>query len=81
MNGPGEKSFKQLWRELSKAGWKARKPTGIATDHRYVKPGIKGRLEDFKRGRDFFVGKHPLYWCMVTIVNTMHAYLQARWSS
>ncbi|KAE8874894.1 hypothetical protein PF005_g22667 [Phytophthora fragariae] len=39
MNGPGEKTFKQLWRELCKEGWKPRKPTGMANDHRYVKPG------------------------------------------
>ncbi|EGZ17085.1 hypothetical protein PHYSODRAFT_502318 [Phytophthora sojae] len=56
MNGPGEKTFKQLWRELCKEGCKARKPTGVAKDHRYVKPGIKGRLDGAKRGIDFFEG-------------------------
>ncbi|OWZ18263.1 hypothetical protein PHMEG_0007674, partial [Phytophthora megakarya] len=39
MNGPGEKTFKQLWRELTKDGWKARKPKGLAKDHSYVKSG------------------------------------------
>lgn len=56
MNGPGEKTFKQLWRELCKEGWKPRKPTGMAKDHRYVKPGVKGRLDEGRRGIDFFEG-------------------------
>jgi hypothetical protein len=56
MNGPGEKTSKQLWRELCKEGWKPRKPSGIAKDHRYVKPGVKGRLDESRRGLDFFWG-------------------------
>jgi hypothetical protein len=54
MNGPGEKTFKQLWRELCKEGWKPRKPSGIAKDHRYVMPGVKGRLDESRRGLDIF---------------------------
>eukprot|EP00644_Phytophthora_capsici_P017045 jgi/Phyca11/130307/e_gw1.92.130.1 len=57
MNGPGEKCFAQFWRELTAAGWKARKPTGICRHHRYVKPGVKGRLDESRRGIDFLVGK------------------------
>ncbi|KAI9985853.1 hypothetical protein PInf_024633 [Phytophthora infestans] len=56
----GEKSFTQLWRDLCKEGWKARKPTGIAKGHRYVKPGIKGRLDESRRGLDFFEGEKDL---------------------
>ncbi|KAG2988458.1 hypothetical protein PC120_g23369 [Phytophthora cactorum] len=54
MNTPGEKTFKQLWREFCKEGWKPRKPFGMAKDHRYVKPGVKGRFDESKRGVDYF---------------------------
>ncbi|RLN93509.1 hypothetical protein BBJ28_00012350 [Nothophytophthora sp. Chile5] len=50
-----EKTFKRLWRELTAAGWKARKPRGLSVDYSYVMPGITGRLDDSKRGMDFFV--------------------------
>ncbi|KAG3191070.1 hypothetical protein C6341_g1345 [Phytophthora cactorum] len=56
MNTPGEKTFKQLWREFCKEGWKPRKPFGMAKDHRYVKPGVKGRFDESKRGVDYFDG-------------------------
>ncbi|KAG6620389.1 uncharacterized protein IUM83_16379 [Phytophthora cinnamomi] len=59
-DGLGENTFKQLWRELCKEGWKARKPTGVAKDHRYLKPGIKGRLDETRRGIDFFEGEVAL---------------------
>ncbi|OWZ20567.1 hypothetical protein PHMEG_0005006 [Phytophthora megakarya] len=57
MNGPGEKTFKGFWRELTKEGWKPRKPTELVKHHSYVKLGIKGRLNLVKRGVDHFVGK------------------------
>ncbi|EGZ25557.1 hypothetical protein PHYSODRAFT_452356, partial [Phytophthora sojae] len=58
MNGPGEKTFKGFWRELSKEGWKPRKPVGLGKHHSYVKLGVKGRLDNAQRGVDYFVGKH-----------------------
>ncbi|RLN93735.1 hypothetical protein BBJ28_00023199 [Nothophytophthora sp. Chile5] len=57
---PHEKTFKRLWRELTTAGWKARKPRGLSVDYSYVMPGITGRLDDSKRGVDFFVGSTEL---------------------
>ncbi|POM63336.1 Hypothetical protein PHPALM_21287, partial [Phytophthora palmivora] len=80
MNRPGEKTFKQLWRQLSGDGWKARsqrarredvqaavaptlgrrvessQPKGLGVDFTYVKPVVKGRLDAYKRGVDFFIG-------------------------
>ncbi|OWZ23526.1 hypothetical protein PHMEG_0001593 [Phytophthora megakarya] len=44
-----------LWRELTAAGWKARKPTGLCVEYTYVKPGISGRLDSTRKGEDFFV--------------------------
>ncbi|POM72432.1 hypothetical protein PHPALM_10850 [Phytophthora palmivora] len=62
MNTPDEKTFKQLWRELSKAGWKARKPKGLSVDFTYVKPGVTGRLDSSTRGNDHFIGMNfPFY--------------------
>ncbi|POM60427.1 hypothetical protein PHPALM_30725 [Phytophthora palmivora] len=55
MNNPDEKTFKQLWRELSKAGWKARKPKGLSVDFTYVKPGVTGRLDCSTRDNDHFI--------------------------
>ncbi|RLN86594.1 hypothetical protein BBJ28_00022454 [Nothophytophthora sp. Chile5] len=55
MNMPHEKPFKRLWRELTAAGWKSRKPRGLSVDYIYIMPGITGRLDDSKRGVDFFV--------------------------
>ncbi|POM76387.1 Hypothetical protein PHPALM_6377 [Phytophthora palmivora] len=56
MNGPGEKTFKQLWRQLSGEGWKACKPTGLSVDFTYLKPGVKGRLNKSQRGVEIFIG-------------------------
>ncbi|ETP13203.1 hypothetical protein F441_11555 [Phytophthora nicotianae CJ01A1] len=58
MNAPNEKPFKQLWRELSKAGWKSRKPMGLSVDYTYVMPGVTGRLNIEKRGVVYFVNKN-----------------------
>lgn len=60
MNGPYEKTFKQLWRELSKQGWKSRKPKGLSVDFTYVKPGVAGSLDAAQRRVDHFVGKLAL---------------------
>eukprot|EP00644_Phytophthora_capsici_P016096 jgi/Phyca11/115422/e_gw1.28.453.1 len=60
MNNLNEKTFKQLWRQLSAEGWKARKPKGLSIDFTYVKPGVKGQLDPSKRGKDFFVGEPEL---------------------
>ncbi|ETN14351.1 hypothetical protein PPTG_22233 [Phytophthora nicotianae INRA-310] len=60
MNAPNEKPFKQLWRELSKAGWKSRKPKGLSVDYTYVMPGVTGRLNIEKRGVEYFVGEQEL---------------------
>ncbi|POM70224.1 Hypothetical protein PHPALM_13367 [Phytophthora palmivora] len=49
------KEFKRLWRALVKTGWKARLPYGLDTEHTYVKPGVKGRLQKDKAGVDYFV--------------------------
>ncbi|POM79255.1 LOW QUALITY PROTEIN: Hypothetical protein PHPALM_3124 [Phytophthora palmivora] len=39
-----EKTFKQVWRELSKQGWTYKKSTGLSDDHRYIPPSgsVKG---------------------------------------
>ncbi|EEY69539.1 uncharacterized protein PITG_19173 [Phytophthora infestans T30-4] len=61
MTGPGDKTFKQLWRELCKDGWKPRKPTRMAKHHRYVKPGITGREAELMAfGRASGRLQHPL---------------------
>ncbi|OWY92364.1 hypothetical protein PHMEG_00038668 [Phytophthora megakarya] len=54
MNSPWEETIKMLSRELTAAGWKARKPTGLSVDYTYVKPGISGRLDATRKGKDFF---------------------------
>ncbi|KAE9173309.1 hypothetical protein PF004_g27010 [Phytophthora fragariae] len=33
-----EKSFRQIWRELSKQGWKYKKPAGLSNDNRCLPP-------------------------------------------
>ncbi|POM69866.1 Hypothetical protein PHPALM_13809 [Phytophthora palmivora] len=55
------KEFKRLWRALVKPGWKARPPSGLDTEHTYVKPGVKGRLQKDKTGVDYFVGSQALW--------------------
>ncbi|KAJ8531744.1 hypothetical protein ON010_g14218 [Phytophthora cinnamomi] len=78
MNGPGEKKFKRLWRELTATGWKERKPKGFSVDYSYVKPGVAGRLDVSKMGVDFFVGVfytgafvagHVAYSCCFPAIN------------
>ncbi|EEY60428.1 uncharacterized protein PITG_22984 [Phytophthora infestans T30-4] len=65
--------IRQLWCELCKDGWKPRKPTGMAKDHRYVRPGVQGRLDESRRGIDYYEGEycalmqrlHKGYQCFV----------------
>ncbi|KAJ0391969.1 hypothetical protein P43SY_001165 [Pythium insidiosum] len=47
------KSFIQLWKELRKLGWTAKKPSGLGVSYRYIPPN--GSL-DGEEGRDFFTG-------------------------
>ncbi|OWZ01756.1 hypothetical protein PHMEG_00026797 [Phytophthora megakarya] len=56
MNSHWEKTFKMLLRELMAAEWKARKSTDLSVDYTYVNPGISGRLDSTRKGKDFFVG-------------------------
>ncbi|KAG7387057.1 hypothetical protein PHYPSEUDO_014711 [Phytophthora pseudosyringae] len=39
-----EKSFQQIWRELTKKGWTYRRSTGLSNDQRYLPPSgnLKG---------------------------------------
>ncbi|ETO68378.1 hypothetical protein F444_14769 [Phytophthora nicotianae P1976] len=53
-----EKAFKLLWRSLTKAGWRARPSTGLNSGHTYVKPGVKGRLQEDRAGVEYFVGAY-----------------------
>ncbi|KAE9345843.1 hypothetical protein PF008_g8572 [Phytophthora fragariae] len=52
-----EKSFQQIWRELTKKGWPYKRSTGLSNDQRYLPPGgnVKG-----KEGVDCFVGEASL---------------------
>ncbi|POM81876.1 hypothetical protein PHPALM_92 [Phytophthora palmivora] len=59
MNRPGE-TFKRLWRGLTAVGWKARMPTGLSVDYKYIKPGVTGQLDVTKKGVDFFVEPTPI---------------------
>ncbi|KAE9190240.1 hypothetical protein PF005_g19329 [Phytophthora fragariae] len=34
-----EKSFQQIWRELTKKGWTYKRFTGLSNDQRYLSPG------------------------------------------
>lgn len=56
MNAVGKKTFAQLWRELSDAGWKARRPKGLSNDFTYVMPNVVGDLSGATKGVDYFVG-------------------------
>ncbi|KAE9044989.1 hypothetical protein PR003_g2468 [Phytophthora rubi] len=51
-------AFRTRWRELTKLGWKASKPTGLSNSYTYVVPGRKKR--DGVRGHDYFVGEEEL---------------------
>ncbi|KAG1710118.1 hypothetical protein DVH05_017125 [Phytophthora capsici] len=46
-----KKPFKQLWKLLCKLGWKAKRPTGLGVDFRYVRPGANAKG---KEGIDVF---------------------------
>ncbi|KAG6608855.1 uncharacterized protein IUM83_12869 [Phytophthora cinnamomi] len=50
-------AFQARWRELKKAGWTSKRPSGLSVDFTYLKPGktIKG-----VRGEDFFEGEEML---------------------
>eukprot|EP00644_Phytophthora_capsici_P018394 jgi/Phyca11/130205/e_gw1.91.147.1 len=50
------KEFKRLWGSLKKAGWRARPPSGLLSDHAYLKPGVKGKLDNYKADTDYFIG-------------------------
>jgi hypothetical protein len=65
-----EKSFQQIWRELTKKGWPSKKSTGRSNDQRYIPPGgsVKGT-----KGVDFFVGK-----CAAIAMISTAANFQAR---
>ncbi|ETN04199.1 hypothetical protein PPTG_23639 [Phytophthora nicotianae INRA-310] len=60
-----EKAFKLLWRSLTKAGWRARPSTGLNSGHTYVKPGVKGQLQEDRAGVEYFVGPKAL-WTFAT---------------
>ncbi|POM78602.1 hypothetical protein PHPALM_3846, partial [Phytophthora palmivora] len=49
------KEFKRLWSSLVKDGWRARGPSGLSSDHTYVKPGVKGKLQKDKVNVEYFV--------------------------
>ncbi|KAE9039659.1 hypothetical protein PR001_g7407 [Phytophthora rubi] len=52
-----EKSFQQIWRELTKKSWTYKRSTGLSNDQRYLPPGgnVKG-----KEGVDYYVGEATL---------------------
>ncbi|DBA03872.1 TPA: hypothetical protein N0F65_004562 [Lagenidium giganteum] len=50
-------NFKSLWRRLAKKGWKARKPTGLATQLTYVLPVRDPRGNE---GEGYLVGERPV---------------------
>ncbi|KAI9994413.1 hypothetical protein PInf_011038 [Phytophthora infestans] len=47
-----EKPFKQIWRELTKKGWKSRRPKGLSVDYTYVP--FEGDAKGVE-GVDYFV--------------------------
>ncbi|KAE9330389.1 hypothetical protein PF008_g15736 [Phytophthora fragariae] len=52
-----EKSFQQIWHELTKTGWTYKKSTGLCNDQRYVPPGGSAKGTE---GVDLFVGEGSL---------------------
>ncbi|OWZ02587.1 hypothetical protein PHMEG_00025825 [Phytophthora megakarya] len=50
-------AFQARWRELKKAGWASKRPTGLSDDFIYLKPG---KTKKDVRGVDFFVGENEL---------------------
>ncbi|ETM99938.1 hypothetical protein PPTG_18527 [Phytophthora nicotianae INRA-310] len=55
------KEFKRLWSSLIKAGWRARPPAGLSSDHTHVKPGVKGKLCKDTVNIEYFVGTNALW--------------------
>ncbi|KAG7385630.1 hypothetical protein PHYBOEH_008972 [Phytophthora boehmeriae] len=53
-----DKTFKELWKELCKLGWKAKRPTGLGIDFRYVRQGITTTAGT--EGLDYFTGVDAL---------------------
>ncbi|KAG7378338.1 hypothetical protein PHYPSEUDO_010238 [Phytophthora pseudosyringae] len=51
-------AFQARWRELSKLGWTASKPTGLSNDYTYLKPGKKKKGSVC--GQDYLVGEEAL---------------------
>ncbi|KAG6610450.1 uncharacterized protein IUM83_06569 [Phytophthora cinnamomi] len=51
-------AFQARWRELTKAGWRSSKPTGLSDSFTYVMPGKKKKRG--VRGQDYFVGEEEL---------------------
>ncbi|POM59363.1 hypothetical protein PHPALM_31920, partial [Phytophthora palmivora] len=49
--------FTARWAELTKEGWKSKRPTGLSNDHTYLRPG---KTTKDVRGVDFFVGAEEL---------------------
>ncbi|KAE9345279.1 hypothetical protein PR003_g8031 [Phytophthora rubi] len=50
-------AFQARWRELKKAGWTSKRPTGLSVDFTYLKPG---KTTKGAKGEDFFVGEEAL---------------------
>ncbi|KAJ0407209.1 hypothetical protein ATCC90586_004521 [Pythium insidiosum] len=51
------KSFPQLWKELRKLGWTAKRPTGLGVDYRYVPPSSSGGSVNGEEGRNVFTAQ------------------------
>ncbi|KAE9223209.1 hypothetical protein PF002_g15029 [Phytophthora fragariae] len=49
--------FTSRWAELTKKGWKSKRPTGLSNDHTYLRPG---KTKKDVRGVDYFVGAEEL---------------------
>uniref|UniRef100_H3H5R1 PiggyBac transposable element-derived protein domain-containing protein n=1 Tax=Phytophthora ramorum TaxID=164328 RepID=H3H5R1_PHYRM len=50
-------AFQARWRELKKAGWNSKRPTGLSDDFIYLMPG---KTNKDVRGVDYFVGENEL---------------------
>ncbi|ETL77419.1 hypothetical protein L917_21636, partial [Phytophthora nicotianae] len=51
---PHDVDFRHLWRQLREAKWNSRRPKGLETDWKYMKPGASA---DGTVGVDIFVGE------------------------
>ncbi|KAE9091670.1 hypothetical protein PF005_g25990 [Phytophthora fragariae] len=49
--------FTKRWAELTKEGWKSRRPTGLSDDHTYLRPG---KTKKDLRGVVYFAGAEEL---------------------